>query len=70
MTNAWEFASKAMFVGERHAGEVWTDLLRWCPGEVVIGADGWGVFPVGCRNVAVWVNAAALGREVVDEFVL
>ena len=70
MTNAWEFASKAMFVGERHAGEVWTDLLRWCPGEAVIGADGWGVFPVGCRSVAVWVNAAALGREVVDEFVL
>jgi alpha-amylase len=70
MTNAWEYASKRMFVGERHAGEVWTDLLRWCPGEVVIGADGWGVFPVGHRSVAVWVDAKATGREMVDSYVL
>ncbi|KAL2022916.1 hypothetical protein VTK56DRAFT_4131 [Thermocarpiscus australiensis] len=29
-----------MFVGRQQAGEAWTDLLRWCPGRVVIGADG------------------------------
>lgn len=70
MTNGWEFASKRMFVGERHAGEGWTDVLRWCPGKVVIGGDGWAVFPVGCRSVAVWVNEKAQGRAVVDGFVL
>lgn len=70
MTNAWEYASKAMFVGKQHAGEVWTDLLRWCPGQVSIGMDGWGVFPVGYRSVAIWVNANAVGRELVDTFVL
>lgn len=70
MTNAWEYATKRMFVGERHAGEVWTDLLRWCPGQVVIGPDGWGLFSVGPRSVAVWVNAEAAGREMVDSFVL
>ncbi len=70
MTNGWEYARKAMFVGKGHAGEVWTDVLRWCPGEVVIGADGWATFPVGHRSVAVWVHAAAQGREMVDAFVL
>jgi alpha-amylase len=70
MTNAWEYASKAMFVGRHHAGEVWTDLLKWCPGQVVIDADGWGLFPVGHRSVAVWVNSRATGRDVVDSFVL
>lgn len=70
MTNAWKYASKAMFVGKRHAGEVWTDLLKWCPGHVVIDCDGWGVFPVGHRSVAIWVSIAAFGREVVDGFVL
>ncbi|KAK4145154.1 alpha-amylase [Dichotomopilus funicola] len=69
MTNAWEHASKRMFVGEHHAGEVWTDLLRWCPGQVVIGTDGWGVFPVGHRSVAVWVNSQVDGRGEVDSFV-
>ncbi|KAK4101260.1 glycoside hydrolase family 13 protein [Parathielavia hyrcaniae] len=69
MTNAWEHRSRAMFVGERHAGETWTDLLRWCPGRVVIGDDGWGVFPVGRRSVAVWVNDVATGRGMVDEHV-
>jgi alpha-amylase len=58
-----------MFVGGECAGEVWTDVLRWCPGRVVIGADGVGVFPVGPRSVAVWVNCAAEGREMVDDFV-
>ncbi|KAK4132133.1 glycoside hydrolase family 13 protein [Trichocladium antarcticum] len=70
MTNAWRYARKAMFVGKHHAGEAWTDLLRWCPGTVVIDDGGWGVFPVGRRSVAVWVNAAASGREMVDAFVL
>ncbi|KAH6637162.1 glycoside hydrolase superfamily [Chaetomium tenue] len=70
MTNAWEYATKSMFVGRHHAGEAWTDLLRWCPGQVVIRDDGWGDFPVGHRSVAVWVNTQADGRAEVDTLVL
>ncbi|KAK3938965.1 glycoside hydrolase superfamily [Diplogelasinospora grovesii] len=69
MTNAWQYAAKSMCVGRRHAGERWTDLLCWCPGEVVIDANGWGDFPVGHRSVAVWVNRDAQGRDFVDSFV-
>lgn len=70
MTNSWEYAMKRMFVGKQHAGEIWTDLLKWCPGQVGIDADGWGVFTVGHRSVALWVSAAAEGRAMVDDFVL
>ncbi|KAK0610129.1 glycoside hydrolase superfamily [Bombardia bombarda] len=69
MTNAWECATKPMCVGRRHAGEVWTDVLRWCPGKVVIDGDGCGEFPVAPRSVSVWVNRVAQGREMVDGFV-
>ncbi|KAL2132273.1 hypothetical protein VTI74DRAFT_3987 [Chaetomium olivicolor] len=69
MTNAWEYAAKRMYVGKQHAGECWTDVLRWCPGRVIIDGDGWGSFPVGPKSVAVWVNAVAVGRRRVDEFV-
>ncbi|KAL2150430.1 hypothetical protein VTH82DRAFT_6993 [Thermothelomyces myriococcoides] len=70
MTNAWEYAIKRMFVGKQHAGEIWTDLLKWCPGRVTIDEDGWGLFPVGHRSVAVWVNTQAVGRELADTFAL
>ena len=70
MTNAWEHGSKRMFVGPKHAGEAWTDVLRLCPGQVVIDPEGWGVFPVASRSVAVWVSNRAEGREFVDGFVL
>ena len=70
MTNGWEHARKAMFVGARHAGEAWTDVLRWCPGRVIIDDAGWGVFPVAPRSVSVWVSESAPGRDLVDSFVL
>ncbi|KAK3312940.1 alpha-amylase-like protein [Apodospora peruviana] len=70
MTNAWEFKSKRMCVGRRHAGEVWTDLLKWCPGRVRIDAEGWGEFSAAPRSVSVWVNERAQGRDMVDTFVL
>ncbi|KAK3385763.1 alpha-amylase-like protein [Podospora didyma] len=70
MTNSWTYASKRMCVGARHAGEVWTDVLRLCPGEVVIDSSGFGVFPVGFRSVAVWVDRKAHGRGAADGLVL
>ncbi|KAK3689315.1 alpha-amylase-like protein [Podospora appendiculata] len=69
VTNSWEFASKPMYVGRQHAGEVWTDLLKWCPGVVKISSNGWGEFPVAHRSVSVWVNLKAPGRQMVDSFV-
>lgn len=70
MANSWEYDTKQMFVGEHHAGEVWTDLLRRCPGQVRVGADGTACFPVGPRSVSVWVSNEADGRRTVDDFVL
>jgi alpha-amylase len=70
MTNQWQYGSKRMSVGRRHAGEVWTDVLKWCPGEVVINSNGWAVFPVAHRSVSIWVNREAQGRELVESFVL
>lgn len=61
MSNAGP-GNKKMHVGEIHAGEVWTDLLRWEQNEVVIGQDGFGVFTCGGCSVSVWVNKMADGR--------
>jgi len=54
---------KQMHVGKIHAGEVWTDVLNWQANQVVIGADGFGVFTCGQTSVSIWVNMAAEGRE-------
>ncbi|KAF4636596.1 hypothetical protein G7Y89_g1482 [Cudoniella acicularis] len=69
VSNGWEVKTKRMNVGRLHAGEIWTDVLRWCWGEVVIDEDGWGVFRVGPRSVSVWVSETARGRERLDELV-
>lgn len=66
MTNARRWASKWMFVGARHAGERWTDVLRGCWGETVVDVNGWGEFWVGPRSVAVWVAKSAPRREEID----
>ena len=56
-------AKKRMYVGRRHARELWTDILGWHRGTVRIDKRGYGVFPVCAMSVSVWVNAAARGRE-------
>ena len=70
MTNGWKHVSKRMNVGMQHAGERWTDIMKWAWGEVVIDSRGWGTFPVGPRSVSVWVNAVADGRDFLDGFEL
>jgi alpha-amylase len=59
---------KRMFVGEMHAGEKWTDVLRWESGEIVIGSDGFGNFVCGQCSVSVWVNKDAEGRDQFGKF--
>jgi alpha-amylase len=61
MSNAGP-GEKKMHVGEMHAGEVWTDILGWQKGEVIVGQDGYGDFTSSETSVSVWVNREAEGR--------
>lgn len=70
MNVGWIFAVKRMCVGAKHAGERWTDLLKWKWGTVEIDSQGYGKFPVGPRAVAVWVWEGAEGRGLVEGFEL
>lgn len=54
---------KRMHVGNKHAGEEWTDILGWCIGTVIIDSRGYGIFPVAAKSVSVWVNDRAWGRK-------
>lgn len=54
---------KRMYVGARHAGEEWTDILEWCVETVLIDHRGYGVFPVAAKSVSVWVHRKAKGRN-------
>jgi len=46
--------SKTMYVGTKHAGEVWRDALGNVSGEVTIGADGNASFSCADGSVSVW----------------
>lgn len=59
---------KRMFVGEMHKGEHWTDIMGWSNTEVVIGDDGFGMFPVGSCSIGVFVNKRAGGRDKFGKF--
>ncbi|CAG7965363.1 unnamed protein product [Penicillium nalgiovense] len=57
---------KRMYVGHRHAGELWTDILGWRNEAVLINNYGYGVFPVAAMSVSVWVNSQAEGRKEIN----
>lgn len=46
--------SKRMNVGTERAGEVWVDLTNTREDNVIIGKDGFAVFPVNGGSVSVW----------------
>ncbi|KAJ6104934.1 hypothetical protein N7486_003623 [Penicillium sp. IBT 16267x] len=54
---------KRMYVGVKHMGEEWTDVLDWCIETVVIDHRGYGIFPVAAKSISVWVNNKAKGRK-------
>ncbi|KAI4149767.1 MAG: hypothetical protein L6R39_002428 [Caloplaca ligustica] len=58
---------KWMYVGQEHKGEIWTDVLGWQQGQVVINQDGWGLFTCPGVSVTVWVNQQAEGRDRVGK---
>ncbi|CAI7600870.1 unnamed protein product [Penicillium palitans] len=55
-----------MFVGHRHVGELWTDILDWRDETVLINNCGYGVFPVAAMSVSVWVNSLAEGINEIN----
>ena len=67
LSNAGE-GQQHMFVGLEHKGELWTDVLGWASGEVHIGDDGFGTFPVGSCSVSIFVKKDAPGREEFGKF--
>lgn len=69
VNSGWEVRAKRMCVGSVHKGEVWTDLMGWAWGEVVIDDGGYGVFPVAAREVSVWAHKGARGRDKIDKLV-
>lgn len=57
---------KRMYVGKKHCGEEWTDILEWCVGTVIIDRRGYGIFPVSAKSASVWVSVNAGGRKDID----
>ncbi|KAK5015336.1 hypothetical protein LTR60_002923, partial [Cryomyces antarcticus] len=61
---------RRMSVGREHSGEVWMNLLepQGRAGEVVIDAEGCGIFECAERSVTVWVDGhAARRKRFIDE---
>ena len=48
--------TKTMYVGETHAGEVWSDALGNITDEVTIGEDGTAEFSCADGSVSVWIR--------------
>ncbi|KAL6251934.1 hypothetical protein RBB50_002144 [Rhinocladiella similis] len=67
MTNSWDRKSKRMFVGQRHAGETWKDILGW-ELDVVVDRTGFGKFSVGHRSIGVWTHEKAPDLERLSRF--
>ena len=60
LSSASTKAYKSMFVGKDHAGEKWQDTLGWPSGcdslPIAIDEKGWGMFAVGPKTAAIFVN--------------
>ncbi len=51
-----EDSEKLMHVGTHRAGEVWRDTLNSCPDEVIIDAEGNGIFRVPAGKTAIYTQ--------------
>lgn len=54
-------ATKRMYVGTSHKGEVWYDVTGNIGDKVTISNDGYGVFKVKNKSYSVWINEKAGG---------
>ncbi|KAJ5810610.1 uncharacterized protein N7503_002828 [Penicillium pulvis] len=55
---------KRMFIGRNNTGQTWVDVLGNQSASVVIDWWGYGAFPVGAMSVSVWVDCAAVDRNI------
>ncbi|KAJ5565354.1 hypothetical protein N7513_001596 [Penicillium frequentans] len=55
---------KRMFIGRKNTGQTWVDVLGNQSASVVIDWWGYGAFPVGAMSVSVWVDSAAVDRNI------
>jgi alpha-amylase len=69
VNSSWEVRFKKMLVGSNHKGEVWTDIMNWAYGDVLIDDFGYGVFPVAARGISVWVLKGAKGRDKIESLI-
>ena len=47
---------KTMYIGTKHVGETFIDVIGNCDEEVIIREDGCGVFKVKEKSVSVWIK--------------
>ena len=46
---------KKMYIGKKHAGKSFSDILNNCEEKVIIDEEGFGVFKVKGKSVSIWI---------------
>jgi alpha-amylase len=63
MSSGRRGGTSIMYVGKKHAGETWTDILEWCREPVRISKSGFGTFSCQSKSISIFTNSTALGRQ-------
>ena len=56
-----------MFMGEKYAGEVFSDVLGNCADTATVDEDGWADFTCEPKRVSIWVRQEAFENLVINE---
>ena len=56
-------ATKRMYVGKNHGGEVWYDVTGNVSDKVTISNDGYGTFKVKNKSYSIWINEKVKGTS-------
>ena len=67
LSNGDEGGSLHMFMGEKFAGSVFSDVLGNCAETVTVDKDGWADFRCEPKRVSIWVTQEAFENLVVNE---
>ena len=46
---------KKMYIGKKHAGKSFSDILNNCEEKIIIDEEGFGVFKVKGKSVSIWI---------------
>ena len=44
-----------MYIGKKHAGKSFSDILNNCEEKIIIDEEGFGVFKVKGKSVSIWI---------------